>query len=98
MAQADAVIEGVRMRFRPVTMTATVAALGPAPFPVATGPGSEVQRPLAVLDGEQQLLGRTLNVADVAATALEHGLTVGTRNVRDFEGLGLTVFNPWDAE
>ena len=33
----------------------------------------------------------------IAATALEHDLTVVTRNVRDFAGLGVVVFNPWDA-
>jgi predicted nucleic acid-binding protein len=33
----------------------------------------------------------------IAATALEHDLTVVTRNVKDFAGLGVTVFNPWDA-
>jgi predicted nucleic acid-binding protein len=33
----------------------------------------------------------------IAATALEHGLTVVTRNVKDFAGLGVTVFSPWDA-
>ena len=33
-----------------------------------------------------------------AATALEHGLTVVTRNVKDFEGLGVPIINPWDAE
>lgn len=32
----------------------------------------------------------------IAATALEHGLAVVTRNVKDFENLGLTVLNPWD--
>ncbi len=37
------------MRFRPVAMTATVAALGLVPFLFATGPGSEVQRPLAIV-------------------------------------------------
>jgi predicted nucleic acid-binding protein len=39
----------------------------------------------------------TLAVVDgvIAATALEHDLTVVTRNVRDFDGLGLQVFNPW---
>lgn len=36
-------------RFRPVMMTATVAALGLVPFLFATGPGSEVQRPLAIV-------------------------------------------------
>jgi len=35
--------------FRPVMMTATVAALGLVPFLFATGPGSEVQRPLATV-------------------------------------------------
>ncbi len=52
-----------------------------------------------MLDGERQLAGLPLNTADgmIAATALEHGLTIVTRNVRDFIGLGVTVLNPWDA-
>lgn len=45
----DAVLEGARMRFRPVMMTATVAMLGLIPFLFSTGPGSEVQRPLAIV-------------------------------------------------
>jgi len=45
----DAVIKGCEQRFRPVLMTATVAMLGLAPFLFATGPGSEVQRPLAIV-------------------------------------------------
>jgi cobalt-zinc-cadmium resistance protein CzcA len=49
MAQADAVREGARLRFRPVMMTATVAAFGLVPFLFATGPGSEIQRPLAIV-------------------------------------------------
>ena len=52
-----------------------------------------------VLDAECQLKGAPLSTADgmIAATALEHDLTVVTRNVKDFAGLGVTVFNPWDA-
>jgi toxin FitB len=52
-----------------------------------------------VLGGECQLRGTPLNTADgmIAATALEHDLTVVTRNVKDFAGLGVMVFNPWDA-
>ncbi len=46
---AEAVREGCVQRFRPVMMTATVALLGLVPFLFATGPGSEVQRPLAVV-------------------------------------------------
>jgi cobalt-zinc-cadmium resistance protein CzcA len=45
----EAVVEGAKLRFRPVMMTATVAMLGLIPFLFATGPGSEVQRPLAVV-------------------------------------------------
>ena len=49
MSQRDAVVNGCTQRFRPVLMTATVAMLGLIPFLFATGPGSEVQRPLAVV-------------------------------------------------
>jgi cobalt-zinc-cadmium resistance protein CzcA len=45
----DAVVNGTTLRLRPVLMTATVAMLGLIPFLFATGPGSEVQRPLAVV-------------------------------------------------
>jgi cobalt-zinc-cadmium resistance protein CzcA len=49
MARRLAIFEGAKMRFRPVMMTATVAALGLVPFLFAAGPGSEVQRPLAIV-------------------------------------------------
>jgi cobalt-zinc-cadmium resistance protein CzcA len=45
----EAVVKGATVRFRPVMMTATVALLGLIPFLFATGPGSEVQRPLAIV-------------------------------------------------
>ena len=45
----EAVTKGAILRFRPVMMTATVAMLGLIPFLFATGPGSEVQRPLAIV-------------------------------------------------
>jgi cobalt-zinc-cadmium resistance protein CzcA len=48
-SQHDAILEGCTQRFRPVLMTATVAMLGLIPFLFATGPGSEVQRPLAIV-------------------------------------------------
>ncbi|NIG54708.1 efflux RND transporter permease subunit [Chitinophaga sp. Cy-1792] len=44
-----AVTEGAKHRFRPVLMTATVAALGLLPASLATGIGSDVQRPLATV-------------------------------------------------
>ena len=48
-AQRAAIVQGCTQRLRPVLMTATVAMLGLIPFLFATGPGSEVQRPLAVV-------------------------------------------------
>ena len=49
LSQIQAIREGCVHRFRPVMMTATVALLGLVPFLFATGPGSEVQRPLAIV-------------------------------------------------
>jgi len=42
---------------------------------------------------------RTLPVIDglLAATALQHDLTLVTRNVEDFAGLGVSLVNPWQA-
>ena len=49
LAQDEAVRTGTALRFRPVMMTATVAALGLVPFLFSSGPGSEIQRPLAIV-------------------------------------------------
>ncbi|KUF44958.1 efflux RND transporter permease subunit [Myroides marinus] len=48
-ALKDAVLTGAEQRFRPVLMTATVAVLGLFPASLATGIGSDVQRPLATV-------------------------------------------------
>ena len=52
-----------------------------------------------LLSAECQLRGTPLNTADglIAATALEHNLTIVTRNVKDFDRLGVAIVNPWDA-
>jgi len=49
--------------------------------------------------GEKEAQGRTIKIADglIAATAVEHGLVVVTRNVKDFAGFGVEVLNSWDA-
>ncbi len=46
---SESVIRGCQQRFRPVIMTATIAGLGFVPFLFATGPGSELHRPLAIV-------------------------------------------------
>jgi cobalt-zinc-cadmium resistance protein CzcA len=46
---ADAIATGVRRRLRPVLMTASITAFGLVPLLFASGPGSEIQRPLAVV-------------------------------------------------
>jgi predicted nucleic acid-binding protein len=61
-----------------------------------------ITEPIAIrwgmLDGVRQLQGCPLNTADglIAATAFEHNLTLVTRNIKDFGGLGVTVLNPWE--
>jgi len=54
----------------------------------------------ASLSAQAQRKGVQLAVLDglIAATAFEHDLSVVTRNVKDFAGLGVDVFSPWDAE
>ncbi len=49
LALAEAVEQGARRRLRPVLMTASIAAFGLVPLLFATGPGSEIQKPLAIV-------------------------------------------------
>ena len=49
VALREAVISGCRSKFRPVLMTTVTTALGLLPLIIATGTGSEVQRPLAIV-------------------------------------------------
>jgi cobalt-zinc-cadmium resistance protein CzcA len=49
MDQLSIVVEGAKRRLRPVLMTASIAAFGLVPLLFATGPGSEIQKPLAIV-------------------------------------------------
>ncbi|MCT2401367.1 efflux RND transporter permease subunit [Novosphingobium mangrovi (ex Huang et al. 2023)] len=49
MPLAEAVRRGAERRLRPVLMTASIAAFGLVPLLFATGPGSEIQKPLAIV-------------------------------------------------
>ncbi|NOT82227.1 MAG: efflux RND transporter permease subunit, partial [Gallionella sp.] len=46
---AQVVLEGAKRRLRPVLMTASITAFGLLPLLFATGPGSEIQKPLAIV-------------------------------------------------
>lgn len=60
---------------------------------------------ILAVDAEVALLCAPLHVpvtapyrdALIAATALTHGLTVVTRNVKDFAPMGVKVLNPWES-
>ncbi len=77
--------------------------LGSELMPLFAGRILQVTQAIAerwgVLSGQRQVVGHPLSMADglIAATALEHGLTLVTRNIRDYESLAVTIFNPWEA-
>ena len=70
-----AVLEGTLTRLRPKLMTALVASLGFVPMALSTGPGAEVQRPLAtvVIGGVITATFLTLVVVPVLYDWLESG-------------------------
>ena len=49
LSMLECVTEGAKRRLRPVLMTASITAFGLIPLLFATGPGSEIQRPLAIV-------------------------------------------------
>lgn len=53
----------------------------------------------AEISARAEQSGRPGSFADglIAATALERGLTLVTRNVMDFEPFGVSLLNPWTA-
>ncbi len=69
----ELILEGTRLRLRPVLMTALGAALGFLPMMLSTGAGAEVQRPLAsvVVGGVISSTALTLMVLPVLYMLLE---------------------------
>ncbi|TAM24844.1 MAG: efflux RND transporter permease subunit, partial [Nevskiaceae bacterium] len=49
LALAEVVVQGALRRLRPVLLTASMTAIGLVPMLFASGPGSEIQRPLAIV-------------------------------------------------
>jgi len=54
-------------------------------------------RQYAYVRAERKRMGRPIDVADamIAAICLANGASLATRNVKNFEGLGLTLIDPW---
>lgn len=67
--------------------------------------GTEYADRTLPIDHDVAVIAAGLHVPDprpeydawIAATALHHNLTVVTRNVEDFAGLGVRVLDPWSA-
>lgn len=60
---------------------------------------------MLLFDRQVAVMAATLQVPNprcerdcyIAATALVHNMAVVTRNVRDFEGMGVRIVNPWES-
>ncbi|MDX1912865.1 MAG: CusA/CzcA family heavy metal efflux RND transporter [Saprospiraceae bacterium] len=74
--------EGTKVRLRPVIMTASVASLGFLPMALSTGPGAEVQKPLAtvVIGGLITATLLTLIVLPILYYLFEEKLKGGRKN------------------
>ena len=60
---------------------------------------SSAARAYAEIASEKRLAGRPIGEADcqIAAISRSRGAVLVTRNVRDFEGTGVNVVNPWSV-
>ena len=60
---------------------------------------SDSTRAYATIAASRRSAGRPASETDVqiAAIAYSHGMAVATRNVRDFEAMGIDVIDPWAA-
>lgn len=60
---------------------------------------SGAARAYAHIAAQRRRAGRGVAPADcqIAAIAQARGMAVATRNIRDFEGMGIDLFNPWDG-
>jgi predicted nucleic acid-binding protein len=88
--------DGRRRRELEATLVATVDESfmeRVLPFDVTSG---QLFGPLVA---SRERLGRPIETIDaqIAAVCLRYGASLATRNTRDFEGLGLTLIDPWTA-
>ncbi|MXZ70022.1 MAG: type II toxin-antitoxin system VapC family toxin [Acidobacteria bacterium] len=60
---------------------------------------SAAARAYAEIAAARRLMGRPVSQADAQITAIAsaRGMAVATRNVRDFEDMGINVIDPWES-
>jgi predicted nucleic acid-binding protein len=65
--------------------------------PIALDVTQAIARASGELRAAREARGRRVAQADmlIAATALAHGLTLATRNTKDFDGCGVALFDPF---
>jgi cobalt-zinc-cadmium resistance protein CzcA len=79
----DAVFEGALRRLRPVLMTASIAALGLVPLLFAQGPGSEIQKPLAIVVIGGLITSTLLTLVLLPISFRRYGATVPSSPAQD---------------
>lgn len=86
-SKLEALLEGAAGRLRAVLMTALLAIFGLAPMALATGAGSEIQRPFAlvVIGGLLTALPVTLFILPVIYSAFVRKVAVSTSSPREVE-------------
>lgn len=86
--------EGSRQKAIKQVVSELVSAYGDYIIPV----GQQEAQEAALLRAIRKQQGKVLHLADslIAGTAKAHNLIVVTRNIKDFEGLGLHLKNPFE--
>jgi predicted nucleic acid-binding protein len=61
---------------------------------------SPAAKAFAEIVADRRRAGRPISMPDaqIAAIAKSRGAALATRNVRDFEGCGVEVINPWESQ
>ncbi len=76
------------------TLTAFITGYGDHILPLGRAEAEWASR----LRARAHHSGKVLHLGDalIAGTARSHDLSIATRNVRDFDGLGVDIANPWE--
>ncbi|KAA8825753.1 type II toxin-antitoxin system VapC family toxin [Bifidobacterium reuteri] len=87
--------EGKRQKYTDATVKLALMTLEDRTFAFDTEAASDYARILV----EREHRGKPTSIQDamIAATACSWGAAVATRNIKDFEGTGVELINPWEC-